>query len=198
MQGVALVLEPGQQRPDALLIGPEGALHIGDLAMDHASELARPVDGMLDAADQLLDLLADGLGNGRDPVARDLVRPDQPQRRMHQRLGHVLDLLGAPQEIGRGPDQQDRQRDGDERRCEPGHPGALKRRRQPGADRDEHHHRAEDDPEERNGESRPERRCRRPAAQHRRCHAGAGVVLVGGPGSRRFRPSPEIGLARSG
>ena len=78
---------------------------------------------MLHAADQMIDFAAHLAGDGGEAAGGHLVGAHQAQGGVHQGLGDLAHVLGAPQQIGRGPDEENGQEQGDERRRRRGQVG---------------------------------------------------------------------------
>ena len=89
LQGGALVLEAGIKRADALLIAAEGALDGGDFLVHDAFELGGALHGVLDAADQDVDFGTHRLGDRGKAVGGDVLRPDEPHRRLNQNFRNL-------------------------------------------------------------------------------------------------------------
>ncbi len=125
MQRLALGVEAGDQVADALLVAAERPFEGSHLLVHDLFKLAGALRCAVDAAHQQVYFLPDRLGDRRKTFSGDILRPDEANGRVHQGFRHIAKLLGAVQEIGRGPRQRDRQEHGDQRRHQLRHVAGL-------------------------------------------------------------------------
>ncbi len=177
-QGGALMLKTGEEGADALLVGAEGALQGGHFLVDDGFQLCGALDGVLHAADQMIYLATHLAGDLGEAFGGDVVGAHQAHGGVHQGLGDLAHVLGAPQQIGRGPDEEDGQEQGDQRR---GRGGQVGRREGVvhGGDGRAIDGGDGEDPEEGDEEGEPERPRGGASAHARDDGGGHGVVLVG-------------------
>ena len=177
MQRRALVLDAGDEAADAFLVAAEGALDGRDFLVDDFFQHGGALHGMLDAADQQVDLGADGLGDGGEALGGDVLRAHQAHGGLEQGFRDLAQIGRAPQEIGRGPDDADgnqQQGNGLQRSGQHGARGRGAERVGMGEEPAAGPQGGQDDGHRAIGR---EGRAAAQAGQH---HGGAGIVLIGG------------------
>ena len=177
VQRLALGFEPGDQVANPFLVASERTFDGGHLLVHELFELGRTRDGLLDAVDQEIDFLAHRLSHRRQAFGRDVLRPDEAHRRLHERFRNLAQLLGAIEEVGRRPRKADGQEHHHGSRHQLGQVAGGEEIALPQQDRPVDSG-AGEDPGQRHGEGDPERRRRRPALDVVDDRGGGRLVLV--------------------
>ncbi len=196
MQGRALVLDAGDEGTDTLLVAAEGALDGGDFLVHDLLEHRGALHGMLDAADEKVDLGADRLGNGCKSLGRDVLGAHEAHGGLVKRFRYLAHVRSTPEDESHAPDDgngDEEQRQGLQRAAERLRAGARLVQdsgmgEKPAAG-------------PQGGEQYCDRgigREGRAAAQPRQHHGSAGIVLVGGPASHRSGFRGEAGRLAPG
>jgi hypothetical protein len=104
---LALGHELADERADAVLVLAVGPFERGYLAMHHGFELARPADGARNGVVHGGDLPPDGLAHGRDGLLGKPVGLGEAHGDFGHGRGHEAEFLGAPDEKGEEPEDDD-------------------------------------------------------------------------------------------
>ena len=184
VKGGALVFDSGYQAANAFLVAAEGPFDGRDFLVDDFLQHGGTLHRVLDPADQQVDFRAHRLCNGGKALGGNVLRPDEPHGGLHQDLGNLAQLRGAPQEVSQNPDETDGQHQQGERRHRIGH--AFRRGRTLAAEqRAGENEEPTGDPGQRQGKCAIVGREGRLPAQARQHHRGAGIILVGRPSTDR-------------
>ena len=184
------------QAPDTKLVFAVRALERGDLVVHHGLELGCPADRAGDGVVHGRDLAADGLTHRSHRLLGHPVRLGQPDGDLGHGRSHEAELLGAPDEQGQEPEEDD----GNENGGRGGQGRGAERAAARGLAGDDAigEEAADDEPDGGGDQSDQERRAPGPLLQSEDQAADRGNVVVGGGGEAALRRRARQGDVSAG